>query len=165
MSALCWTLKRDADGVRDWLLRTGFDASEPRCRLPLLCPLLFRECPEWPVPSGRHGVLWCLVPRPYHCSRVVSRAVLVPQPGCSSRGPVHQYAWRGGVFDRCGDSHCGRSHERVRREAPITSPHDLRLGKVLSFCHRFQRSESHAQITNRDERSSRSVREELLWRR
>ena len=35
----------------------------------------------------------------------------------------------GGVLDRRGDSHCGRSHERVRCKAPVTSPYDLMLRK------------------------------------
>ena len=97
-----------------------------------LCPLLFRECPEWIVPCGRHGALWCLLPRPHHCSCLVSPAVLVPQPDCISRGPVDQYTGRGGVLYRRGDSHCGRSHERVWSQAPITSPHDLMLQKLSS---------------------------------
>ena len=115
---------RTRNGVRDCLLRTGFDVSEPRRRLPLLCPLFFQECPEWIVPCGRHGVLWRLLPRPHHSSCLVSPTVLVPQSGCLSRGPVDQYSWSGGVLDRRSDSRCGRSHERVRCKAPITSPHD-----------------------------------------
>src|SRR5438128_10485557 len=114
----------------DCFLRTGFDVSEPRSRLSLFCPLLFRECPEWPVPCGRNRILWCLLPRPHHCSCLVSPTVLVPQSGCLSRRPVDQYTWRGGVLDRFGDSHCGGSHERVRCKAPITSQHDLTLGRL-----------------------------------
>ena len=120
----------------------------------ILCPLLFRECPEWIVPCGRHGALWCLLPRPHHCSCLVSRAVLVPQSGCLSRGPVDQYTGRGGVLDRRGDSHCGRSHERVRCKAPITSPHDLML-RNLPRSHARRRSadpitpRQHAKIGSR----------------
>jgi hypothetical protein len=46
---------------------------------------------------------------------------------CLSRGPVDQYAGPGGVLDRCGDPHCGRSHERVWREVSVTPARDLRL--------------------------------------
>src|SRR6266851_4133146 len=129
------------NGVCGCLLRS-FDVSEPRRGLPLLCPLLFRECPEWIVPCGRHGALCCLLPRPHHCSCFVSPTVLVHQSGCLSRGPVDQYTGCGGILDRRGDSHCGRSHERVRCKAPITPPHDLVLrnlrGQTLGGVRRTQ---------------------------
>ncbi len=69
-----------------------------------------------------------------YCPDLITALVLYPpcfgsQSGCLSRGPVDQYTGRGGVLDRRGDSHCGRSHERVRCKAPITSPHDLMLRK------------------------------------
>ena len=116
-----WSLRLPS---ADWLrcFRTALWSSSS-------CPLLFRECPEWIVPCGGHGALCCLLPRPHHCSCLVSPTVLVHQSGCLSRGPVDQYTGRGGVLDRRGDSHCGRSHERVRCKAPITSPHDLMLRK------------------------------------
>lgn len=44
-------------------------------------------------------------------------------------GLVDQYARSYGILDRCGNSHSGRGHERVRRDAPHTSPHDVMLGR------------------------------------
>src|SRR5260370_3928486 len=155
MSALCWTLKETlmvfaiAFCGLARCFRTALSSSSS-------LPFALRECLEWPVPGGRHGVFWCLLPRPlWYLSQVAHREGLLT----NTLGVVALFLIA--VVIHTVDV----ATSVFGREAPITSPHDLRLGKVLSFCHRFQRSESHAQITNRDERLSRSVREELLWRR
>ena len=55
----------------DCFLCTGFDVSEPRSRLSLFCPLLFRECPEWLVPCATafSGV---------YCPGLITALVLYP---------------------------------------------------------------------------------------
>ena len=97
MSALCWTLKETL-----MVFAIAF------CGLASMLPnravvfLFFALCFSESVLNGVFHVgatvfsgVYCLG---LICSSVVSPAVLVPQPGCSLRGPVDQYAWRGGVF-------------------------------------------------------------------
>ncbi len=92
------------------------------------------------VPCGRHGVLWCVLSGPHHCSCLISSAVLVPQPNYSSRGLLTNTLGLVALLIAV----VIHTLDVAMSVLGLKLQSHRNTMNVLSLCHLSERSESHA---------------------